>query len=49
MKVDEVAEVLRICKMTAWRLLRKGQIPGTVRVGRAWRVYRPTLEMWIGG
>ncbi|MCX8043266.1 MAG: helix-turn-helix domain-containing protein [Desulfobacterota bacterium] len=36
MTVEEVAEFLKLSKITVYKLVKKGQIPG-FRVGNSWR------------
>jgi len=48
MTVDEVAEFLRCHRLTVYRLLRRGQIPGAFRVGSDWRISSDKFEEWIG-
>ncbi len=40
--LDEVAEKLRVKKITVYRMARKGQIPA-FKFGRAWRVKNSEL------
>ena len=44
--VAEVAEVMRVSKMTVYRLLHSGELPG-VRVGRSFRVPQEALEAYL--
>lgn len=44
--VEEVAEVMRVSKMTVYRLLHSGDLPG-VRVGRSFRVPQDALEAYL--
>jgi excisionase family DNA binding protein len=44
--VLEVAEVMRVSKMTVYRLLHSGELPG-VRVGRSFRVPQEALEAFL--
>lgn len=36
--VAEIAERVRVCKMTVYRLIDAGDFPGAIRVGRSIRV-----------
>ena len=36
MTVEEVAELLKLSKITIYKLVKKGQLPG-FRVGNSWR------------
>ncbi len=44
--VEEVADVMRVSKMTVYRLLHSGELPG-VRVGRSFRVPEDALEAYL--
>ncbi|WP_448062132.1 helix-turn-helix domain-containing protein [Cellulomonas hominis] len=44
--VAEVAEVMRVSKMTVYRLLHSGEMPA-VRVGRSFRVPQDALEQYL--
>ncbi|WP_129337600.1 helix-turn-helix domain-containing protein [Cellulomonas endophytica] len=44
--VQEVAETMRVSKMTVYRLLHAGEMPG-VRVGRSFRVPQDALERFL--
>lgn len=44
--VIEVAEVMRVSKMTVYRLLHSGELPG-VRVGRSFRVPEDALAAYL--
>lgn len=44
--VAEVAEVMRVSRMTVYRLLHSGELPG-VRVGRSFRVPQDALERYL--
>ena len=44
--VEEVAGVMRVSKMTVYRLLHSGELPG-VRVGRSFRVPQDALEAYL--
>lgn len=44
--VQEVAEVMRVSKMTVYRLLHSGELPG-VRVGRSFRVPQDALAEFL--
>ncbi len=44
--VVEVAEVMRVSKMTVYRLLHSGELPG-VRVGRSFRVPADALDAYL--
>jgi excisionase family DNA binding protein len=47
MTVDEVAGELRLSKMTIYRMLHVGELPGGNRFGRTFRVHGPTFRAWL--
>jgi len=44
--VDEIAEKMRVSKMTVYRLCHSGQLP-TIRVGRSFRVLETDLAGFV--
>lgn len=44
--VEEVAELMRVSKMTVYRLLHSGELPG-IRVGRSFRVPPDALDAFL--
>ena len=46
MTLDDAAEYLRLKKVTLYKLLEKGKLPGS-KVGGQWRFKKDTLEKWI--
>jgi excisionase family DNA binding protein len=44
--VAEVAEVMRVSKMTVYRLVHSGEMPA-VRVGRSFRVPKDALDHYL--
>lgn len=44
--VMEVANLMRVSKMTVYRLLHSGELPG-LRVGRSFRVPADALEVYL--
>jgi len=48
MTVNEVAEYLRVSKMTVYRLIEKNEIQ-SVRVGRSLRVAEDAVERYVRG
>ena len=46
LKVEEVAQILGICRSFAYKLMRTGQIPA-VHIGQSRRVKRRDLEKFI--
>ena len=49
MTVDEVAEYLKLSKITVYKLTQTGQIPG-FRIGSSWRYNRDKIDeiAWVG-
>jgi excisionase family DNA binding protein len=46
--VAEVAEVMRVSKMTVYRLVHSGEMPA-VRFGRSYRVPESAVEQYLKG
>lgn len=46
MKVEEVAHIMRVSKMTVYRLIHSGELPA-VRVGRSFRVAEKSVEEYL--
>ncbi|MBV7294538.1 helix-turn-helix domain-containing protein [Corynebacterium sp. TAE3-ERU12] len=44
--VAEVAEIMRVSKMTVYRLVHSGELPA-VRVGRSFRVHETAVEEYL--
>lgn len=44
--VAEVAEVMRVSKMTVYRLVHSGELPA-VRVGKSYRVPQQALDAYL--
>lgn len=49
MDVQEVAEILQLHPNTVRRMIKQGDIPGGVRIGRHHRVNRKTFEEAMKG
>lgn len=45
--VAEVAELMRVSKMTVYRLVHSGELPA-VRVGRSFRVHEQAVQDYLG-
>lgn len=45
--VAEVAELMRVSKMTVYRLVHSGSLPA-VQVGRSFRVHEKAVEEYLG-
>jgi excisionase family DNA binding protein len=48
MTVDELAELLRVDRKTAYSAIAQGEIPGVRRIGRTIRISRDTVLIWLG-
>jgi nitrogen PTS system EIIA component len=46
LKLKEVAEYLRMCPMTIYRMANSGEIP-CFKVGDEWRFRAEAVEQWI--
>lgn len=46
MTVAEVAEIMRVSKMTVYRLVHSGELPA-VRVGRSFRVHEKAVNDYL--
>ncbi|AZA10124.1 MULTISPECIES: helix-turn-helix domain-containing protein [Corynebacterium] len=44
--VAEVAEIMRVSKMTVYRLVHSGELPA-VRVGRSFRVHEKAVNEYL--
>jgi len=47
MTVDELANLLRIARGSAYRAVKAGEVPGVVRIGKTLRIHRPTVLRWL--
>lgn len=45
--VAEIAEQLRVSKMTVYRLADEGEFPGTIRGGRSFRIPDSGLQAYL--
>jgi excisionase family DNA binding protein len=45
--VDELAEILRLNRKSAYAMVQRGEVPGVRRFGRAIRVHRATVLRWL--
>ncbi|MET8864652.1 helix-turn-helix domain-containing protein [Nonomuraea sp. NPDC004580] len=45
--IAEVADHLRVSRMTVYRLADSGAFPGTIRVGRAYRIPGSGLQAYL--
>ncbi len=43
----EAADLLGISREKMYLMMRSGQVPGVVRIGRSIRISRASLERWI--
>lgn len=46
--LTEFIQLVRISRPTAYKLIHEGKIPA-IRVGKAWRIPRETLEVYTTG
>ena len=46
MTVKEVAEYLRLDRMTIYKMLKLGELPAC-RLGHQWRFFRVDIDAWI--
>ena len=46
--VDELAELLRVERKTAYAAVTRGEIPGVRRLGRCIRISRDAAMRWLG-
>jgi len=46
MTLEEVVDYVRLKKVTVYKLLEKGKLPGS-KVGGQWRFKRDSLDRWI--
>lgn len=47
--VDEAAELLRVDRKTIYESIRRGELPGVVRLGRSIRIGRTALLEFLAG
>lgn len=47
--IARAAEIAGITESTAYRWLRRGELPGALVVGGRWRVRRRVLQAWLDG
>jgi excisionase family DNA binding protein len=47
LKVEELADLLRIDRKTAYAVIAEGGIPGVRRVGRTIRISRDAVLAWL--
>ncbi len=45
--VDELIKKFKVPKSTIYDLIRKGIIPGAMKIGRQWRFRQDMIESWI--
>ena len=44
---DEVADLMRVNRKTVYEAVKRGEIPGVVKVGRSLRFSRDELLRWL--
>ena len=47
--VDEAADLLRVDRKTVYESIRRGELPGVVRLGRSIRIGRTALLEFLAG
>lgn len=47
LKQSEVSEITGWCRTTVYDLIRRGEMPGVVRVGRSVRISAEALREWV--
>jgi len=45
--IPEAAQLLRVAERTVYTLARRGELPGTAKIGNQWRIDRETLVEWV--
>jgi len=45
----EIAKRLSVERTTVWRMIRRGELPGVIRVGGQYRVAEDTLDRFCRG
>ena len=45
--VPELAALLRVSLPTAYSAVKRGEVPGVVRIGRVVRLHRETVVAWM--
>ena len=44
--LDELADYLKLSKSTLYKLVQRGEVPGT-KIGKHWRFRKGTIDRWI--
>ncbi len=47
LKADEVAELLRVDRNTIYEAVKRGEVPGVIRMGRILRFRRDAVVHWL--
>ena len=45
----EIAERCGVHRTTVWRMIRRGELPGVVKIGRQYRMAEDTLDRFLAG
>jgi excisionase family DNA binding protein len=45
--IDEFRHILRVSRMTFYRLMRTGAIPASFRIGSQWRFNADDVDQWL--
>ncbi len=46
MRLDELADYLKVSRSTLYKLVRQGDIPGQ-KVGKQWRFHKDAVDDWL--
>ena len=44
LSINQAAAYLHVNRITLYRMLKRGEVPGGFKVGRVWRIARADLE-----
>lgn len=48
-RVEQAARILGIGRSSAWAAVRRGDMPGVIRIGGSVRISKPALEAMLRG
>ena len=46
MRLDELADYLKVSKSTLYKLVQRGSLPGQ-KVGKQWRFHKSAVDDWL--
>ena len=46
MRLDELADYLKVSKSTLYKLVQQGELPGQ-KVGKQWRFHKSAVDNWL--